>query len=113
MHEMSIAESILEGIEESLGEKKVLQVVRLTLGPLAGVNADSLQFCFTELAETMGFGKPELDINCTLAKVHCNDCNKDYEAKEFYEGCPDCGSLHREILTGKELIIDSVELMEA
>ena len=110
MHEFSVAEDILAIIEEAVGSKKEITSVHMTIGPLSGICPDSLRFCFTEIAKQEGFGSPELVLNEVKAKVHCYGCESDYEATEFIEGCPDCGSLNRRILSGDEFTVDWVEV---
>ena len=112
MHELSIAEDMLRIIGNVLGARRELSTVTLVLGPLSGVSAESLQFCFCQIAEMRGFGSPELVIRDVPAVVHCRSCNNNYEAKEFYEGCPFCGSFEREILSGRECMVESVEIEE-
>jgi hydrogenase nickel incorporation protein HypA/HybF len=112
MHELSVAEDMLRVIEHALGRKQELCTVTLILGPLAGVSAEALRFCFGEVASSRGFGSPELLIRKTLARIHCTDCEDDYEAADFYEGCPSCGSLNRSILSGRECMVESVEIEE-
>ncbi len=112
MHELSIAEDMLRVIEQALGRKQNLCIVTLVLGPLSGVSAEALRFCFSEVASYRGFGSPELVIKKTLARIHCTGCGDDYEAADFYEGCPSCGSLNRKILSGRECMVESVEIEE-
>ena len=112
MHELSIATDILEVVERTVGQGKRLLSVRLVLGTLSGVSADALQFCFTELADQEGFGRPTLEIDEMSAQVRCRDCNLMYPATDFTEGCPECQSLNREILSGYECVVDSVTIEE-
>ena len=112
MHEFSVAESILDVIEEAVGAEKGLTSVHLTLGTLSGICGEALEFCFTELAQQRGFGSPDLAIALVPAKVHCLDCGGDYECTDFYEGCPQCGSLNRDIASGYECNVDWVEVEE-
>lgn len=48
MHELSIALSIIEGVEEELARRSPARVssVHLRLGALSGVSKDSLLFCY-------------------------------------------------------------------
>lgn len=112
MHELSLAHDMTRIIGSALGRKVHLDRVNITVGPLSGISPESLRFCFTEVAKVEGFGEPELVINQTRAKIICLDCDIEYEAKEFYQGCPDCGSLSRRIISGREFTVDSVELEE-
>lgn len=110
MHELSVAQGILDAIEKKLGVVKPLMRVFLTIGPLAGVSAESLEFWFSEVAKVKGFGSPEIVINKTKALAVCSACKEKYEIKNFYDGCPKCDSFERTIESGFECTIDSVEL---
>jgi len=112
MHELSLAHDMTRIIGNTLGRKVHLERVNITVGPLSGISPESLKFCFTEIARTEGFGEPELVINLTEAKLICLDCNTEYNARDFYEGCPECGSISRRILSGREFTVDSVEIDE-
>jgi hydrogenase nickel incorporation protein HypA/HybF len=110
MHELSIAEGILSTIENQLGCVKPLIQVNLSVGPLSGISADSLEFWFTEVAKQKGFGSPKLIIKKNVATSVCSTCNLEYEISSFYSGCPKCGSFTRTMASGQECIIDTIEL---
>jgi hydrogenase nickel incorporation protein HypA/HybF len=112
MHEVSIAEDIMQAIERSLGQKTPLKTVSMTIGPLSGVSPDSLAFCFPIVARQCGFGSPHLRIDRVKARIRCAKCGNDYELTDFHEACPRCGSRAREVLSGSELSVDSVETEE-
>ncbi len=110
MHELSIAEGILSAIEQRLGGKKILTRINLSIGPLAGVSAESLEFWFNEIAKENGFGAPVLEIRKTKALAVCAQCRNNYEVRSFYSGCPECGTFERTVKSGYECMIDSVEM---
>lgn len=112
MHEFSIAENIVDVVGKAVGSRKRLLSVSVTLGPLSGISAEALRFCFTEVAKQKGFGSPELIVNEIAAKLHCCDCGLDYESMDFFEGCPGCRSLNRRVISGHEFTVDEAELME-
>ena len=112
MHEWAIAEDILNTAEEALGGRKDLLSVKLTLGPLSGICADSLRFCFTEIAGQKGFGSPELLITELPARIRCRNCGLEYDAQDLYQLCPRCESLDREVLSGAQCILESLEIPE-
>lgn len=112
MHEVSIAQGMLNAIEETLGRKTELIAVNVTIGALSGVSPDALEFCFTEVARMNGFGAPRLVIRNVPAKMHCNSCGADYGSGDVMMGCPECDSLDRQVLGGLECTVDSVEIKE-
>jgi hydrogenase nickel incorporation protein HypA/HybF len=112
MHELSIAADILDVVEQNVGPERHVLSVRLLLGALSGISAESLQFCFTELAEGAGLGRPELVISEVPAQVKCRVCDMPHPATDFTIGCPNCGSLDREILSGYECVVETLTLQE-
>lgn len=112
MHEFSIASGILDTVEETIGTGKRLLRVKLTLGPLSGISADSLEFCFTEIARIRGQGTPVLEIVRPRVQVVCSQCALSYEVDRVENGCPGCGSLSRHITGGFECEIESVTFEE-
>ena len=112
MHELSIAQSILDTIEQTLGGKGPLLTVTLTIGLFAGVSADALDFCFTELAREQDFGEPRLIINSSPATLRCNDCGREAAIDDPFAPCPHCGSPRCAISDGQDCTIDSVEIEE-
>jgi hydrogenase nickel incorporation protein HypA/HybF len=112
MHEVSIAESILDLIERQIGSVRKLSEVELRVGPLSGVSADSLEFCFTTIAKQKGFGAPLLKMERTLVDIQCESCHARYKVPDPIDPCPTCGSWHRTILGGDELQLLGATLLE-
>jgi hydrogenase nickel incorporation protein HypA/HybF len=113
MHEFSIATEIIAAVERAVGAGARVQSVGLVLGRLSGVNAESLTFCFTELAESHGMGRAELVIDARPTRVRCRECGCEYETDEFETGCPACGAGAVEIISGYECDIDTITYEEA
>ena len=105
MHEVSIAEGILDLIERKLGEPVALESVDLRIGPLSGVSPDALEFCFARVAEARGYGTPELKIERMQVLVVCDDCHAEYATLDVYLPCPFCSSFRRTIASGQELTL--------
>ena len=110
MHELSLAESMLRMVEQQLGRKCELISATVTIGPLSGVSADALSFCFTEVADQMGFGRPELVVRQVPANATCGACGTDYDMPDPFTTCPECDSIVRTLTGGDQLTLDSVEV---
>lgn len=108
MHELSIAESVVDAVLERTGERPV-SCVRVRVGRLSGVVADALDFCF-ELATV---GTPlqgaSLEIEQPGGTAHCRSCGHDFVLEDLILLCP-CGSADVDVLTGGELSVMSVEV---
>jgi hydrogenase nickel incorporation protein HypA/HybF len=113
MHELSVAQGIVDTIVNQIGRDKLLTRIFLTIGPLAGISGESLEFWLSEVVKQNGFGTPEVVITKTTARAICSACKMNYEIKSFYSPCPSCDSFERTIESGFECVIDSVELEES
>jgi hydrogenase nickel incorporation protein HypA/HybF len=108
VHELSLAEGICRTIVEQVGRKR-LAVIRLDVGVLSGVNADSLEFCLSEVARAEGLGEPAVETRTIKPQMRCT-CGREYEAADLLDPCPDCAGYQRDVRGGMELVITSVDL---
>lgn len=112
MHELSIAESIVEIVGENLSSNGggKLRSVKVRVGELAGVVPDSLEFCFTALTSGTPMEGAKLDIERTGIVAHCDDCGRDSDVEGLIFKCPICESVHIEIISGNELQVVEIEV---
>ena len=112
MHEMSLAENILEIIEETIpdsGEKKLLSVT-VEVGKLAAVMPDSLQFCFETIIEDTPFRGARLQIVEKPLSGYCPACQISFEIDNMLFSCPRCDSIEIRINGGQELQLTELEV---
>lgn len=112
MHELSIAENILEIVKDNLSSNGGgrLRSVKVRIGELAGVVPDSLDFCFTAITKGTEMDGAVLEIERTGIVAHCADCGKDSDVKGLVFKCPSCGSLSVKVITGNELQVVEIEV---
>lgn len=110
MHELSVAGSLIRTAADHVPEGKILQKVHVTLGPLSGVSADSLEFCFSAVAQDMGHREARLVITLIPASFECLACHHRYEASSVYDPCPECNSLERMTLSGDRFSLDAIDV---
>lgn len=112
MHELGIMTGVMDAVDQSARQAGALKVLKVTLsiGEMTEAIEDSLRFAFEVLTEgTMSEGA-ELVINMVKPKSRCLDCGNVYEHDRFHMACPACGSFSTELLAGRELRIDSIEV---
>jgi hydrogenase nickel incorporation protein HypA/HybF len=76
MHEMGIANSILEAVHKELQRYPTHRAARVgvRIGEFSGVDSGSLQFCFEALVKGTGFEPLELEIEwCRAADGKAGD----------------------------------------
>ncbi|OGP57398.1 MAG: hydrogenase maturation nickel metallochaperone HypA [Deltaproteobacteria bacterium RBG_13_49_15] len=115
MHEMGIALQIVQiaaaSIPVEMKGAKVLGV-KIKVGKLAAVVPDSLRFCFEIVTQETPLSEARLEIEEIPVVARCKHCHSSWEIKEPAFACPSCGSGSIEILSGRELDIDSIEIEE-
>lgn len=112
MHELSIAENIVEIVRENVasnGSGKV-KSVRVKIGQLAGVIPDSLDFCFTVITSGTLLEGARLEIEKTDIVAHCEDCGADSKVEGFIFQCPSCESVNIRVISGNELQVVEIEV---
>jgi hydrogenase nickel incorporation protein HypA/HybF len=112
MHELSIAQSLLEKILALMDERKAVAVteVHLRVGALSGVNAEALELAFPIAAEGTPAEGADLRIEHVPAKGTCASCGKQSEFEPGLPLCTACGSTELEISEGRDLLLQRVEL---
>jgi len=111
MHEMSVAMSLVELVEETAGEHNTARVMSVTVdvGTQAGVNPDALRFCFDACAKNTALDGSQLVINTITATGYCAVCEKEMVIAGSYPLCETCMGPVK-LLTGGELQVRSVEV---
>jgi hydrogenase nickel incorporation protein HypA/HybF len=112
MHELSIAQSILEGLEEeqqTRGFSKVV-AVNLRIGSFSNIVPESLRFCFDAVKVGTIADDAALRFTITPLVGTCTACRTRIEIEEDYFLCPHCGSVQVAVLSGEELDIISIEV---
>jgi len=114
MHEMGIANSILEAVQAEAarypgaGASKVA----VRIGELAAVDPDALRFCFEALTRQTEFESLTLEIEFCPRRQRCPTCNAEFDAKDYEFRCLQCGDEHTECIGGDELELAYLELEE-
>lgn len=112
MHEMSIAESIIGIIQETLDSRdhpKLLSVI-VEIGELTAVVPESLLFCFDALIEETPYKGARLIIREVPLTGKCEDCGHEFHIENYAFVCPACGSNRITVLGGQELNVTELEV---
>jgi len=115
MHELSIVESVVEAVTETVTRYPGSRVksVKLRVGVLAAVVEDSLQFCWELATQGTSLAGANLIVISVPIRLHCATCKRDAEIDGVQSlRCPSCGELTAELLEGRELEIESIEIDE-
>ena len=115
MHEMGIALQIIEIATDSIPSniaKVRVEKVNLKIGKLAAVVPDSLRFCFDVAVKDTTLDGAELVIKELPVVARCRDCDTRWTISSPAFTCENCRGGSLEILSGRELDIESIEIVQ-
>ena len=112
MHEMSIAEGILQVLEEQAVAQQFEKVkaVWLEIGPLATIEPEALSFCFDVVIKNSLAEGASLHIINLPGKAFCLQCLDTVPVTQRYDSCPVCGSHQLQVTQGEEMRIKELEV---
>ena len=112
MHELSIAQAIVDVAARHAGDRQVTRV-HVRIGRLRQVVAQALAFSFELCAHGTSVDGAELEIEPVAITAACRSCRVESELAGFPLACPACGNLDVEVLHGEELQVESLEFGDA
>jgi hydrogenase nickel incorporation protein HypA/HybF len=113
MHEMSVAQNIIEIVSQHLPKENThsVKAVNLKIGEMAGIVPDSLEFSFRVIAsETPGIGDAVLNMEFVPLIIRCQACGNESHPEEPIFICPACNSVRVDIVSGTELQVTEIEI---
>ncbi len=115
MHELSIAEAILERVAAEAERYPGARFTRVgvKVGELSGVDPEALSFGFECLVKDSAWEPLALDIQVCPRVQRCTACAHEFAAGLLETACPRCGSARTVCIAGEELDIAYMELEEA
>lgn len=117
MHELSMAQGIINAVLETAEANNATEVNEVTIevGRLAMINPEQLQFILGVLIENTIIEDAEINFEEIPAEIDCLDCDFQGEAilddSDHYAPlvkCPKCDSLSVEILNGKDIVVKNI-----
>lgn len=113
MHEMSLAESIVDIVERTAaanGGGKV-GAVRLAIGALSHVEVEALRFCFDAVTRGGTAQGARLEIDTPPGQAWCMPCAATVPVARLGDACPRCGSHQLQVTQGEEMRVIDIELI--
>lgn len=115
MHELGIMTGVLDTAKAAAEDAGALRVLRIDLkiGEMTECIRDALDFAFEalrDLEEYALFRECDLAVTMVEPKSKCHECGREFAHDRFHMLCPYCGSFATELLAGRELEIDSIEV---
>lgn len=112
MHELSVAQNIIEIVTEHARKHNATSVseVELTIGTISGVIPETLEFAMDVCVKNTLLEGAKIKMEIIKAKSRCLSCQQEFDMEDIYMICPHCGSMRYEIIQGKELKVKSIKI---
>jgi hydrogenase nickel incorporation protein HypA/HybF len=121
MHELAVAQAIVAAAERH-AEGRPVSVVRVRIGRLRQVVPEYLGFYFEVAAKETLCEGAELEWERVASRLRCSDCGEEWDpapppARDGSElivrfRCPACKSADHHVISGDELIVESINVSE-
>ena len=94
MHELSIAQALVEQVEQKLAGDRaaVIRSVKVSIGELSGVSSEALETAFPFAAEGTRLAGAELVIERVPAVGRCAGCGQESGQEFPFPVCGKCGA---------------------
>jgi hydrogenase nickel incorporation protein HypA/HybF len=112
VHELSLVASVFEVLEEEARRHGAARVTRVVLkvGLLSGAVPELLESAFDAYKKGTIAAAARLEIVRVPARLRCPDCGGEAVREESDFACAACGSRRVEIVEGRDLFVETVDL---
>ena len=115
MHELGIVMQVVAETEKAAKESGCEKVIKLRLevGEVSSVVPELFRDCFEWAKKKTEFLREcELELIILEGISYCRDCKKTYKTTQYAKECPHCGSYNTYLVTGNEINIKDIEVVE-
>jgi len=112
MHEMALAESMLEIVEAAARDNGSARVkgVWLEIGALSHVVPEALRFCFDAVTRGSVADGAALTIIETPGGAWCMQCSRTVPLAQLGDACPHCGGFQLTVTQGDAMRVKEIEI---
>lgn len=109
MHELGIAESVLDAVQRRAAGRRVTALT-VRAGALQRIDQGSMDTAFELVSAGTVADGARVRLVVVPVSVHCNGCGADTESHDPHAVCVRCGGTDLDLAGGDELLLESLEL---
>ncbi len=112
MHEMSLAEGVLQIMEAQAKAQnfKRVKTVWLEIGELSHVDPEAIAFCFDAVTRGSIADGAKLEIVRTPGQAWCHDCAEQVDVRSLADPCPKCNGHKVQVTSGDDMRVKELEV---
>lgn len=138
MHEWAIAQGIIDALNDiSSKERMKIKKVKISVGELSNYDLEVLEYALKSIASEVRLNNVDFELKIERTLFKCNYCNSEWAIEDIKEQlldmydpkseipmhyipeiivaflkCPNCGSPDFNIIAGRGVKINEIELQE-
>jgi hydrogenase nickel incorporation protein HypA/HybF len=111
MHEMALAEEVLQIVEDAARREGLRRVhaLWLEIGELSSVEPEALRFCFEAVARDSVAAGARVEIVAAAGAAWCNQCCAPIALAALGDPCPLCGGYRLRVTGGMQMRVRQLE----
>lgn len=112
MHELSIAQNLIEIIEETSAQKNFSKVrkIALRIGEMACVDKEALSFCIEIASKGTCVEGANLHFEDSPLTGKCSACDHHFIVKDLVFKCPRCEGIDIKVMSGREIRVSYLDV---
>jgi len=112
MHEMALAEGVLQIVQDAAKREgfRRVRAVWLEIGRLSSVEPEAMRFCFDAVTRHSVADGAQLEIVETPGAAWCMQCSAPAAIGAVGDPCPSCGSYQLQVTGGTEMRVKELEV---
>lgn len=112
MHELAVTQGIVDSVLEEMDRRGLERVdaVHLKLGRMTTFVPDCIKFYYEALTVDTPLKGSDIIVEEISVTGRCENCGREIEFEEPFFICPECGSVDIDVMTGREILIDCLEV---
>ncbi len=114
MHELSVCNALVDQVENIARQHDAVAVdtILLQIGPLSGIETSLLEHAYPIAAAGTMSENAKLMIESLPVRVRCTQCGAESEVEPNRLLCATCGDFRTNLISGDEMLLARVELIE-
>jgi len=109
MHEIGIVQNLIKHASQAAGGRPIRRV-HVTLGALADLSPEALEFYFEQLRPGTALADSQLVVRQEPGRMQCGACGHIAETELTAGVCPACGSSAARVIGGERIQLEAVEV---
>lgn len=115
MHELAVTKSILQLALQHAAQHNAREVlsIHLLIGEMRNLEEDWIQRYFDYISKGTPAEKAKIKVRKSPLRFECRQCRQQFPDKPQPDQrlvCPVCGSAEFDLLSGRELVVEKLEI---